>query len=237
MKFIPINNIQNVIASAETYTYKDDNVLEESIEKKWKSTSTSGTLTCTISEGDCITLYNHNADNISITIKDLEGSTLAGPYATDLSTYTYGNACLWQEYTTQSEVHNAVISFTNARANPLFCGVAFGGTMTELRNPNDALGLTYNDNSLNRNLSSRSFKQAFKNIKKVFSTSVIVTLENDWFNAMKSLKNQVGFSPIPWLLLDDQFTTHNIYGYLSNFQDGVYNSALNTSFPVEIIER
>ena len=237
MKLIPKNNIQNVSVNLETYIYRGLNLITQDIEKIWKSTGTSGVLTLTVSSGDCVTLYNHNADNTSITIQDLSGSTLAGPYTTDLSSYTYGNNNLWQEYTAQTSLHNIVVTLTNARENPLYCGVAFAGDMVEFRNPNSLLDLSYINNNVQYKLSSRSEKQLQKNIKKRFDTKVILTLEDDWFDTIQYLKNNVGFTPVPWLILDSNYTTHNIYGYLDDFQQGTYNSPLNTSLPFGIIEQ
>ena len=236
MKVIPVNNITAVGSSAEDSEYIDDWVIENKIEKYWKSTSTSGTLTLTASSGNVIGLYNHNADTVTITIKNLaEDTTLDGPFIHDLSSYTYGNDCLWQEYDIQSSSHKVIVDYADGRADPVQCAINWVGEYFEFFNPLLALQFSYIPHHIKYKMSSRSIKYTEKALKKIFTYNTIEE-DNNWWALIKYLKNYIGFKSVPWLLLDDNPRTHNLFGYLNNFDMGQYNYPFTYNTTFEIIE-
>jgi len=239
MKFIPTSNIVSVSATAADATYIDDWVLETNKPKKvWKAVTGVAGLWLEVSAGDCVALYNHNCDTVNVYIYNYAKTAIIdGPYNNDLSSYSYGNDRLWQEYDPQSSPFYIYISFQAARTIPAYCGVAWAGNMVEFTNPDKELSLGYEDYSIDYIMSSRSTRQVEKDIKKKFTSNSLLTLEDDWFDVMQSIKNYVGYSTVPWLIMDDQFITHNILGYISDFSLGAHNYAFKSNLPLEVVER
>lgn len=246
MKFIPINSITSVSASAEDATYIANWILEtQKIQKVWKSSSSSGTLTFTIDgPSNCVALYNHNADTITVTVKDItETTVLEGPFVNDLSAYEYGNKCLWQEFDLTLGDYKVIVEAADGRENPVYCGVAWVGKMMEFSNPDEGLQFTWEDNSIDYELSSRSKYQVLKPLKKKFTGESLVDFKDadylyggDWLEINHRIKDYVGYKSVPWLIKDDNFTTHNIFGYISGFSRGRHSYADKSTYPLEIVE-
>lgn len=236
MKTIPLNKITAVSASSQDTDYVAGWVLYTTPEKAWRSMFQTGTLTLTVSEGNCVFLGHHTADRITVTIKTTGGGTIAGPFETDYSGQTHGNDSLWREYPAQASTHLVECVMETTRANRISVGVAWAGTIVEMRNPRGDCALSYRDHSIGYVMSAGNRRQAEKGrLRRVFSFSCFVP-RDEARDMLLMMKNSIDLDPIPFMIVDDRHETHAVFGSVEALPSSDHAARNNSALAFEVVE-
>lgn len=203
-KFLFANKCSLVSADAEDANYPASNLLTDKIGQLWKGTSSTGTLTAVVSDGNnVVTLHNTNAETIQVTVKNTaETSTLWGPSTFTLESgadFLLGN--MWADYTVQSGAVHIIMLCTADAGSTIEAGIVRAGTADVYRNPQYGMSESLVDRGVRKKLNDGSIYYHKIGIVRNFSGKLLLARDTNCRELMRRIQLQGG-DPLSCLVTD-----------------------------------
>ncbi len=221
MKIMFSDNISAISADEESANFPIENVQNDIVRQVWRATSADSIVTLTVeSDSDTVSVFGTNAGTITVTIKNVaETVTLFGPTDYDLrgidtlfkfmTDTAESHTSIWAEYDTQGVQHKIILEFDGSSGIIVEAGIIRAGEASNYNNPDYGLSNSYLDYSVVKELNNGSTWIDRKNIVQTFNGGFTILRDTDFPVFMKQFRDNIGVSPLPWLVLD--VSQNNIY--------------------------
>ena len=242
MKCIHPDNITSLSANLEDTNYPDDNLLNKSPKKCWKSTGNTGiiTIASTQSSGICIAKTNAITMSISLTAGgaslelasglelaaglELNPDTAAADVEVNLSE-TAGENSVFATWSERSTSHTVVITLAAETGDILQVGAVTVGDVLLWPDPIKQYSETFQDYSIEKELNNGALYYRQRDIVREFSGTIIVNrksdTEHDFYDFMNIYK-QIGKNPIGWMMSDISGGEWVVFGRFEYIPKGVH---------------
>ena len=236
MKIIAADQVTAVTPSSEDASYLAVNVQDNFRGVLWKSAvSAASTLTIDISaNSNALMLSNMNSGTVGVEVKDSTTATIYGPTN---HTIDSNNPNLWVNYTLESGVAQAILTFSDPGTAVPYCGIARAGYAYDFRNMNYGLSEGFKDLSISKEYNNGADYYHLLTILRTFSGSFMVDRDSDFYTFMHTIIRTYGRGPYAMFLTDLTNYDWAVFGWLStNLPNGSHDYYNQSNISLSIKE-
>ena len=236
MKIIAADQITGVLASSEDAAYPDGNVSDNFRGVLWKgAASAAATLTIDISaNSNALMISNMNSGTVGVEVKDSGASTIYEPTNHTINLY---NPNLWVNYTLQSGVAQAILTFSDPGTAVPYCGIVRAGYAYDFRTLKYGISEGLNDLSISKEYNNGANYYHLLSMLRTFSGSFLADRDSDFYTFMHNIIRVHGRGPYAMFLTDLANYDWAIFGWLdTGLPKGSHDYYKHSNISINITE-